>query len=184
MGEMAKDEYCTFEEWMAMDEEPYMELIDGKLYLITSQTTVHQAVSREIMGPIWDFLRGKPCKIIVGPIGVRLNESEDTVLSPDIIVVCDKSKLTDEIIIGAPDLVVEILSPSTAKKDRLIKFQKYQEAGVRELWYVDTDTNTVEVNLLENGKYVKSMYGDEDVMKVAVLDGCEIDLKEVFTEEE
>ena len=114
---------------------------------------------------------------------MRLNESEDTVFEPDIVVVCDKTKLDDDICHGAPDLIVEILSPSTERTDRVIKFRKYQEAGVREYWILDPKLNSLQTNVLSNGSYITTMYVQNETAPVSVLEGCKINLAEVFKEE-
>jgi Uma2 family endonuclease len=98
-------------------------------------------------------------------------------------VVCDRSKLDGKRCNGAPDMIIEILSPNSAKRDLIIKFNKYQQAGVREYWVVNPDNKIVSVHILENGKYVTSAYSDTDTVSVHVLDGCEIDLREVLEEE-
>jgi Uma2 family endonuclease len=139
----------------------------------------------ELSGALWDFLKGKPCKVYAAPVSVRLHPAEDlsddTVVIPDLIVVCDSSKLDDRGCNGAPDLAVEILSPSTSRHDRIVKFQKYREAGVREYWIVDPEEKSLVVYALKNGEYVASTYEDTDTVQVAVLPGCAIDLKNVLS---
>ena len=144
----------------------------------------HQSISGNLIVQLGKFLRGKPYEVYAAPIGVRLNaeKKDDTVLQPDIVVVCDKSKLDDDGIIGAPDMVVEITSPSTARRDRFIKLLEYQKAGVREYWIVDPDTRTVSVHVLANGVYTIAAYGDEGTAPVRVLEGCEISLPGLFEE--
>jgi Uma2 family endonuclease len=135
---------------------------------------------------ISNYLEGKPCKVYAAPFAVRLfpqkDQSDDTVLEPDIVVVCDPAKLDERGCNGPPDFVAEIISPSTAKYDRITKFRKYQIAGVREYWIVDPDTKTVQVCILENGRYVISMYDETETAPVTVLPGCVIDLAAVFAE--
>ena len=108
----------------------------------------------------------------------------DTVVEPDISVVCDKSKIDHHGCKGAPDLVIEILSPSTRRHDRLVKLNLYQQARVLEYWIVDPDTQSVQVFLLDDGGFLRihEDYGREDVAKVHVLDGCFIELSKVFSE--
>ena len=102
---------------------------------------------------------------------------------PDITVVCDSSKLDDIGCKGAPDLVIEILSPSTQRHDRLTKFNLYQRAGVREYWIIDTSSKSVQVFVLEDGRYTAKDFGTAgDKLKVNVLEDCTIDLAEVFLE--
>ena len=102
-------------------------------------------------------------------------------VEPDITVVCDLSKLDDRGCKGAPDMVVEVLSPSTQRHDRLVKLGLYQRAGVREYWIVDPENKTVQVLTLTNGLLLPhEVYGRESVAKVNALDGCFIDLSKVF----
>ena len=117
------------------------------------------------------------------PFGVRLNDKEDTVFEPDIVVVCDKSKLDGKICRGAPDLVIEIISPSSARMDRVYKYRKYQQAGVREYWIVDPEANFVQTGVLKGGEYITTMYDAEDKAPVFILEGFEIDLADVFRDD-
>jgi len=180
-----QDKLYTFDEWMSWDEDVRAEIHDGKLVMMAPPTLEHQEISGAIFAQFHAHLKGKPCKVYAGPVGVRLEMRDHTVFEPDIIVVCDQSKLEGKIICtGAPDLVVEILSPSTVRYDTFIKFQKYQAAGVAEYWIVDPESKAVQVFLLENGRYVSYMYQSHDVIPVAVLPGCEIALADVFEEED
>jgi Uma2 family endonuclease len=176
-----KERY-TYEDWLSWDEDFRAELIDGDVYMMAPPSRRHQAVIMEISRQLANFLKDKPCKVFPAPFGVRLSEYEDTVFEPDIVVVCDKSKLDDKGCNGAPDLIVEILSPSSARMDKLLKYNKYQQSGVREYWIVDPDTTSVQAAILDNGRYYMTVYGEEDVAPVVVLPGCEIVLKDVFAE--
>jgi Uma2 family endonuclease len=133
------------------------------------------------------FLKGKPCKAFAAPFGVRLfpeaDQNDDIVVQPDIIVVCDHYKLDGKVCNGAPDLVIEILSPSTAAHDEKVKLQLYLEAGVREYWIVDPERKLVRVHTLHDGLYTVTVYGEDDEAPVLVLPGCVIKLKDVFAEE-
>jgi len=103
-------------------------------------------------------------------------------VQPDIVVICDRSIISGTGCIGAPDMVIEILSPSTASKDILIKFNKYLKAGVREYWIVDPQTKAVRVCTLNNGKYDSIDYLGADKIEVGVLEGFEIDIKRAFAD--
>jgi Uma2 family endonuclease len=107
---------------------------------------------------------------------------EDTVFEPDITVVCDRSKLDDKGCNGVPDLIIEVLSPSSARHDRMVKFSEYQKAGVREYWIVYPETKTVQVCILHGSFYAVTMYADTGAAPVGVLPGCEINLSDVFEE--
>ena len=148
--------------------------------------TKHQAILSELFFLIKSYLQGKKGKVFPAPFGVRLfpekDLSDNTVFEPDIVVVCDLEKLDERGCNGAPDMVIEIISPSSVKYDRVYKFRKYQQAGVREYWIVDPDTKTVQVCMLENGRYVVSVYDETEKAAVSVLEGCEIDLSAVFAE--
>ncbi|AEF83680.1 conserved hypothetical protein [Treponema primitia ZAS-2] len=184
---LAKEEtYYTYADYLEWDEGVRCEIIDGEAFMMAPPTRMHQGISGELFVKIKNFLVGKPCKVYSAPFGVRLNpkkdNSDDTVLEPDISVICDPSKLDDRGCNGAPDLVIEVLSPSTARHDRVVKFRKYQEAGVREYWTVDPDTKSVQVFTLNDGQYIVSTYDDTDMAPISVLPGCEIKLGDVFAE--
>jgi Uma2 family endonuclease len=144
----------------------------------------HQTVSGNLYLQLRTFLKGKGCKVFYAPFDVRLDAAgkDDTVVQPDLLVICDPAKLDDKGCLGAPDLIIEILSPSSAKMDSVIKLEKYRQAGVREYWIVHPDTSSAQVHILENGRYFITGYADEDVIPVHVLDGCEIALADVFDE--
>lgn len=181
-----QDERYTYADYITWGDDERWEIIDGMPYAMSpSPTQKHQEVSGQLFRRIGNFLEGKPCKVFSAPFDVRLNadEEDDTVCQPDILVVCDSSKLDGKCCKGAPDLIIEVLSPSTARKDRLIKYARYQRAGVREYWLVDIDTKTVDVAILKNGIYVRTkIYSDEDILNVSVLGGCAVNLAEVFAE--
>jgi Uma2 family endonuclease len=175
--------YADFLEW---DESLRAEIIDGEVYMMAPPVRAHQEISGEMYGQFWAFLKGKPCKVYPAPFGVRLfpkeDLSDDTVVEPDIVVVCDHSKLDDRGCNGAPDLVIEILSPSNPSHDRLVKFRKYLAAGVREYWIVDPEQKIVEVHILDAGRYITTVYGAGDEVPVSVLPGCIITLRDVFAQ--
>ena len=174
----------TYSDYVTWDDDQRWELIDGVPYMMSSPRIPHQKVLSNLHGQFWNFLKGKPCIVLFAPFDVRLNFDtlDDTVVQPDLLVVCDDSKLDDATGLGAPDMVVEILSPSTASYDKITKFNKYQESGVREYWIIDPDAKTLAVNILKNENYVTHLFSAEDTVPVRVLDGCEINLPDVFEE--
>ncbi|MCL1808114.1 MAG: Uma2 family endonuclease [Oscillospiraceae bacterium] len=180
MEELQKERTYTYEEWASWDESIRCELVDGELVMMSQPTQAHQEILGELFGQLWQFLKGKPCKVIPAPFGVRLSDKEESVFEPDIVVVCDPAKLDGKVCNGAPDMIIEILSPSTSRHDKFVKFHKYQKAGVREYWIVDPDSKTVSVHLLKGGEYVVNAYADTDTAPVHVLDGCNIVLGDVF----
>ena len=181
-----QDERYTYADYCTWGDDERWELIDGAPYAMSpAPTWTHQAVSSNLHGQLFNFLKGKPYKVFAAPFDIRLNAdtADDTVVQPDLVIVCDKSKLEDKGgCKGAPDMVVEILSPSTARCDKTKKFRLYQKSGIREYWIVDPDSRTVSVHVLENGKYTVANYDDDDgAAPVNVLPGCEINLQDVFT---
>jgi Uma2 family endonuclease len=179
-----EQEYYTYADVLEWDESVRAEIIDGELYMMAEPLTVHQDIHRELFLSIGNFLKGKPCTVYSAPFGVRfyprLDNSDDTHVEPDITVICDQSRISERGCKGAPDLIIEILSPSTIRLDEKIKFRLYQRAGVREYWIVDPERRLVRVHILTNGSYVTTTYDDTDTIEVSVLPGCVINLKEVF----
>jgi len=175
------DKKYTCEEIENWETDEMLELIDGVLYMMSAPLRTHQKISGELSGQLWQFLKGSQCEAYSAPFAVYLS-GDDTLLLPDIAVVCDKSKLTDKGCAGAPDLVIEITSPSSASLDKVRKFNKYLQAGVREYWIVEPESRIVSVHILESGKYVASAFEGGAEIGVHVLPGCRINMKDVFEE--
>ncbi|MDR0877113.1 MAG: Uma2 family endonuclease [Treponema sp.] len=179
-----ENDYYTCADVYSWDEDFRAEIIDGIIYEMAPPSTAHQDISRELFVYLCNYLKGKTCKAYAAPFGVRLfprkDLSDDTLVEPDIVVVCDPSKIDEKGCNGAPDLIIEILSPSTSRKDKKIKFQVYQRAGVKEYWIVDPESRIVQVHILDNGNYITTVYDEDDEVKVSVLDECVVALKEVF----
>lgn len=180
----------TFADVLTWDEDERVEIIDGEAILMAPLTTTHQLISMELSRQFANYLEGKKCLAIPAPFAVRLFEKDgdspedvDTMVEPDISIICDRDKLDKYGCKGAPDMVVEILSPSTRRHDRLVKLGLYQRAGVREYWIVDPENEAVQVLTLSNGLLLPHEdYGRADVAKVNVLDGCFVELAKVFPE--
>ena len=173
---------------LVWDEQDRAELVDGEIVMMAPPSRVHQGIVTEIVRQLANYLKGKKCKVYPAPFAVRLFEKSgdkpedvDTVVEPDVTLICDHSKLDDIGCKGAPDLAVEVLSPSSQRHDRLTKYNLYQRAGVQEYWIVDPESRTVQVSALDNGRYrVAEIYTATDIAKVGVLDGCFIELSKVF----
>jgi Uma2 family endonuclease len=169
------------------------ELFDGFIKLMTpAPSRIHQRISTKLTRIIDVFLDGKTCEVYHAPSDVRFpkdNKSKgdkqvSTVLQPDLFIVCDLSKLDDRGCLGAPDLVIEIISPKNSKRDTRDKFEIYQEHGVREYWIVSPNDETVNVFVLdEKGKFqLVGMYAEDDKIPVNIFNGdLNVDLTEVFT---
>jgi len=186
LPQLKEEEQYTYADYFGWDEDVRAELHDGELVMMAPPLRVHQGIITQLVYQIESYLKGKKCKVYPAPFAVRLfpekDDSDTTVFEPDIVVICDADKLDDKGCNGAPDLVIEIISPSTARYDRIYKFRKYQQAGVKEYWIVDPETKSVQVCILENGRYIMSVYEDTEKAPVGVLEGCKIDLSGVFAE--
>lgn len=185
----AKKLEYTFADVLEWDDSVRAEIIDGDIFMMAPPPIrEHQDILMSISAQLYDYLKGKKCKVYPAPFAVRLFEQEgdrpedvDTMVEPDISVVCDPAKLDKQGCKGAPDMVVEILSPSNRRHDRFVKMNLYRRAGVREYWIVDPEAKSVEVLLLENGRYFVKDYGESgDQLRVNVLEDCTIDLAQVF----
>jgi len=178
-----RDGTYTYADYAKWDDDIRCELIDGKVYMMSAPLLTHQRIIGKLFKQIDTFLDGKPCEVLFAPLDVCLNgkgDKDDTVVQPDIIVVCDESILDEKRCNGAPSLVIEVLSPSTSKHDRFTKLSKYMNSGVQEYWTVDPEFNGVTVHILKNGKYTVSAYEDTETIPVNVLKGCKVSLAEVF----
>lgn len=187
----AEKERYTFADVLTWPDNERAEIIDGEPVMMAPPTTAHQLISGEIFRQLGNYLEGKKCLAIPAPFAVRLFEKDgdspddvDTMVEPDISVVCDRDKLDKHGCKGAPDMVVEILSPSTQRHDRLVKLGLYQRAGVREYWIVSPEEQTVQVFLQQDGSLqLHEVYDRTGIAKVNVLDGCFVELSKVFSEE-
>jgi Uma2 family endonuclease len=181
----------SYADYLTWDDDKRWEIINGEVYdMSPAPSNEHQTISWELSGQIRDYLKtnNKPCKAFHAPFDVRLPEGIKDhgkvidVVQPDIVVVCDLSKLDDNGCQGAPDFIIEILSPSTAYKDHNIKRALYELNKVKEYWIVDPMAKIVTVYLLsEDNRYGKSaIYEGKGKLKAVVLKGLEIDLDAVF----
>ena len=187
---MPKEQYYTYADLLSWGEDTRYELYNGQPVALASPSQIHQEISIELSTQLHSYLRGKKCRVYTAPFDVRLFENSgespenvDTVVQPDIMIVCDPAKVDRHGIHGAPDLVIEILSDSTRRIDRLTKFSLYQRAGVREYWIADPSAQVVLVHTLEDGSYHSPVaYNGTASVPVGILDGCSIDLTTVFAE--
>ena len=181
---MPKDDiHYTYNDYYSWNDGKRLELIDGVPYTVPpAPNQFHQEILVELSGQFREYLKGKSAKVFITPFDVRLNPKgkDDTVVQPDLIVVSDMSKLDGKCCRGNPDLIVEITSPATNKKDTTKKFNKYMQSDVKEYWVVYPETNSVQVFILKDGLYYAKSYSDDDKVPVEVLPGLEIDLYDVF----
>jgi Uma2 family endonuclease len=183
----------TYADYLTWHFDERVEIIFGKLSLLPSSPgTVHQSASGNFHGFIGQYLRGKPCKIFSAPFDVRLplppykqtDDKIDTVVQPDISVICDLSKLDERGCNGAPDWVIEILSKATSQKDLTDKFDLYQHAGVREYWVVHpTEATVIPYRLNEKSEYQPlrpNPFVAGEKVPVGIFEGFSVDLDDVF----
>ncbi|TKC59091.1 Uma2 family endonuclease [Pedobacter hiemivivus] len=180
--------YANYLNWKF---EERLELIRGKIFEMSAPLTFHQEVSREVAAELYIHLKGKKCSVFSAPFDVRFPKgSKDdkniyTVVQPDICVICDLQKLDRKGCIGPPNIVVEILSPSNNQKDLQIKYELYQEFGVKEYWIVDPNTKTFLKHVLnDSGNYVTAppfIVGDKFTSDI--LPGFSLNLDEIFQTE-
>jgi len=180
----------TYGDYLNWPDDERWELIDGKPYdMSPASSRQHQKVVVNLLTIINNYLKDKKCEVYVAPFDIRLPEFEGqkdeeikNVVQPDIVVICDESKLDNKGCKGVPDLVVEVLSPSTVQKDIKEKLQLYEQKGVKEYWVIHPRDKTLMVfKLNEEGKYNKpATYVKKDKVEVGILDELKIDLGEVF----
>ncbi|MES1224963.1 MAG: Uma2 family endonuclease [Bacteroidota bacterium] len=180
----------TYADYLKWKFEERLELFRGKIYKLSAPNTAHQEISGILFFAIKSYFQKSKCKVFSAPFDVRLpirNKKKDTevktVVQPDICVICDESKLDEKGCCGAPDIVIEILSPGNSKKEVRLKFELYEEAGVKEYWIVQPTEETISVSVLnEGGKYAGfKMYAGGDKIKSEAVQGLIIDVKDIFS---
>jgi Uma2 family endonuclease len=177
-------DYCTW------SDQGRWELIDGEaLEMTPAPSRSHQDSLRELFLAIGNFLRGKPCTIYSSPFDVRLYDSPDqtdsqipTVVQPDLVVICDKTKLDERGCLGAPDLVIEITSPESISRDLKTKLNLYEKHGVKEYWVVNPSEKTVSVFYRNKQEHYDkpAIYTGKEKMRSEILEGISIVVDEVF----
>lgn len=175
----------TLDDYYALPDERRVELIDGVIYDMASPTFIHQTIALRLGMAFSGYIDGNHGKCIaaVAPMDVQLDKDNKTMIQPDVMIICDRSKIKKRVVYGAPDLVVEVLSPSTYKKDIRLKLKKYRAAGVREYWIVDPDDHAVTVYKFGDMIDFKIYEVNEDELAVPVGifdDKCIVDLGEIF----
>ncbi|MBI5605369.1 MAG: Uma2 family endonuclease [Deltaproteobacteria bacterium] len=184
-----KNNSFNYGDYLNWPEDERWELIDGVPYNMTpAPSRAHQKILAALLTKFYSFLEDKECEVYSAPFDVRLPEGQEepqeitTVVQPDLVVVCDRAKLDDKGCMGSPDLIVEITSPSTVRKDIKEKFYLYERMGVKEYWIINPIDETLITFISDsNGKYGRpGIYSREDTIQVGVLKGLSIPLKELF----
>lgn len=180
--EKKKDGEYTLDDYYALPDERRVELIDGTFYDMSAPAVIHQ----KILGELYILFRecadahDGQCEVFLSPCDVRLDMDNKTMVQPDLLVICHDYDLDAKRFEGAPDLVLEILSPSTRSKDMLLKLYKYQNAGVREYWIVDPDHERVLVYDFGTDSFYPDQYDFESLIPIHISEGlCSIDFSKV-----
>lgn len=183
-----EDKAYTYADYLKFPNDERWEIINGIPYMQSAPTWQHQSISRELMLQFGEYLRNNQCQVFAAPFDLRLPKAEEddenvtNVYQPDLLVVCDKSRLKGTGYYGIPSLIIEIVSPTTVRNDRLIKFNLYEKVGVNEYWIVEPDTKLVSVFVLQdNNRYGRTeLYTETDYVTVSIFLDLIIDLSKVF----
>lgn len=172
----------TLKDYYQIPEDRRVELIDGVFYDMAAPSSLHQMLEMEIRDSLNSYIRANrgQCITLLSPVDVQLDCDNRTMVQPDLIVVCDRSKITYRCILGAPDMVVEVLSKATQRIDMFVKLNKYQMTGVREYWIVDPDKQKVIVYRFDQSFY-PTIYGFDSKIPVGIFDdACLVDFPEIY----
>ena len=185
-----KKQPYTYADYLSWPEDVRAEIIEGTLYMKAASSRIHQKLLSELHRQVANYLVGKDCEVYPAPFSVILdlddedNKEEDSknVVEPDISIICDKSLLDDSGCKGTPDMIIEIISPSAGRKDKLEKFNKYEQAGLKEYWIVEPQEKMVSIfTLQDNMRFGRpNLHSSEDKVKVSIFDDLLIELNKVF----
>ena len=191
LPQMEQEKKYTYADYLDWDEGRW-ELIDGEVWDMTpAPSRLHQEISGDLFYVLYEFFKDNDCTVYMAPFDVRLPDSDTiedytvtTVVQPDISIICDQSKLDNRGCVGSPDLIVEILSPSTAAKDLKVKRALYEKHGVKEYWLIHpTDQVVMNYQLGKDGQYGKAQIFDrEDMLQSVQFEELKIQLSNVFLE--
>ncbi len=178
---LQQEKIYTIEDIYALPDGQRAELIDGRIYNMAPPARIHQKLITELVSALHQHIRDNngDCEVYPAPFAVFLNADDKNYVEPDISVICDKSKLIEKGCNGAPDLIMEVVSPSTQQMDYGIKLFKYRTAGVREYWIINPVTRIVNVYDLENEERT-CQYSFNDEISVCIFNGLSIQLSELL----
>ena len=177
-----KPRLYTYKDYLNWPEDERVELIDGIIYNMSAPSEEHQRLLGDLHLKFRIYLQGKECRVYLSPFDVRidLDIGGDSVVQPDIVVICEIDQLDEKGLNGAPDLAIEILSPSSINHDKIRKYNKYLSVGVREYWIVDPKNEEITVNILKFNNYHTTIYQKGDIIKVHILDNLYINTTYLF----
>lgn len=173
-------ESLTLEQYEALPEDLRVEVFDGVVYDMASPSQEHQTISMELSTVLNTYIRGKKgsCRVFHAPFDVKLSEQPLTIVQPNLMIVCDKDKLDGKRCNGAPDFIIEIVSPGNPADDYIRKLYYYKNAGVREYWIVDPRRKNVTINFFE-GNMLNVQYSFDSVIKVNIYDDLYINFSDI-----
>ncbi len=168
-------------DYYSLPENVRAELIDGRFYDMSAPSRVHQEIVHFLDKKIGVYIDSKKgsCKVYPAPFAVKLFQKKETIVEPDISIICDHGKLTDKGCTGAPDWIIEVISPANPGHDYIRKLNLYAEAGVREYWIADPRTLKIFVYYLEQQDFQVGTYTFKDRIKVNIYDDLWIDFREL-----
>ncbi len=181
---LPKEQFYTEEDYWNLPEHVRAELINGQLYYMSAPGRMHQNITGRLYALILDYIRSKrgSCHVYQSPFAVKLRKDRDNTVEPDISVICDRSKLTDRGCTGAPDWIIEVVSPGNPGNDYVRKLNLYADAGVREYWIVDPMEESIFVYRLELERFKAVAYTFRDAIQVGIYDDFTIDFGEMMAE--
>ena len=175
-----QSETITLDEYEALPEDTRAEVFNGQIYYMVSPSQIHQTILTELLVSIRNYLHKKDgrCQVFPAPFDVKLSDHPLTIVQPDIMIVCDKDKLDGNRCNGAPDFIIEIVSPGNPADDYIRKLYYYKNTGVREYWIVDPRRKIVTVNYFE-GNLLNIQYSFESTIKVNIYDDLYINFFDI-----
>lgn len=174
---LPQEKYYTVEDFYNLPDDIHAELINGQIVYMAAPSSIHQIISSELHFVINNYIKpkGSRCRALAAPFSVQLHRGEDTVLEPDISVICDTDKITPRGCVGAPDWIIEIVSPSNPGHDYITKLGLYHDAGVREYWIIDAQREQIYVYNMDNDHLILNAYSFRDTIKAGIYEDLYID---------
>lgn len=178
---LPQEKTYTIADIYALPDGERAELIDGQIYSMAPPSRKHQDIAGELFGTIREYIKSNngSCRPYIAPFAVFLAENDKNYVEPDISVICDSNKLTDRGCIGAPDWIIEIVSPGNSSHDYITKLNLYADAGVREYWIADPDKHSIFVYCLEQENFKAEAHTFQDKIKVNIYEDLYIDFAEL-----
>ena len=174
---LAQEKYYTTEDYYNMPEEIRAELIEGQIVYMATPSTQHQRISGRLYAAIFNYInaKGGDCEVFPAPFSVQLCKEDDTIVEPDISVICDPDKITERGCLGAPDWIIEIVSPSNAKHDYITKLSLYSNANVKEYWIIDPLKERIVTYLFQEEDMDMRIYRWKDQVPMGIYNDLIVD---------